>query len=144
MGLTVIGRQTLVETESGPIEIVHTDAGPTMQFNCKCMDALRYCSGMCCHNRHMYNTPLTEEEATRFQHYQLAERPGEKFIAFGSDMKCVYLDRMDGTCTVHETKPMGCRIGHCSPGGKGEGITQRDEGHIMIPVMMITVTPEEK
>lgn len=136
------GRQTLVEVPSGTIDIVHTTAGPTLQFNCSCEDALPYCRGMCCGMRHLYNTNLTEEESKEFKSFTHPKRPGEFFLAFDvRDQKCVYQDRDYGTCNLHFTKkPAQCVNWHCSPGGVGDGIVKRDRGWFMLPMMMATET----
>lgn len=128
---------TLVETPSGPIQLVHSQVGPVMQFNCKCIDALPFCKGMCCGMRHVYNTELTQKEidAGKFSALELPNYPDKVFLAYdNADKKCVYQNKENGLCTIQEDKPERCTTWHCSPGGQGEGITVRDQGWIMLPI----------
>jgi len=47
------------------------------------------------------------------------------------DMACVFLDRATNLCTIHETRPLLCRLFDCDGEGREQlielGIIQRDE-----------------
>ncbi len=67
----------LVETKSGPIELVKVGPVMFLQFNCECEHAIPYCAAMCCRMRMAYNVELTEEEAVKFKGLD-AEKDGRK------------------------------------------------------------------
>jgi len=138
MKLLIESRVTLKQFESGgTIDLVMTPAGPVLQFNCSCLDALPFCKGMCCGNRQLYNTNLTEKESKRFLSFTAEKRPGEFFLMYDpGDRKCVYQNKTDGTCFIHNDKPRECNVWHCSPGGVGLNLLKKDQGWFMTPIMM--------
>ena len=133
--LKVYSSTILVKLPSGSIDLLQTEAGPVLQFNSSCNDALPYCKGMCCGNRNLYNTNLTIEESKKFQSFTLGHRPNEKFIQYDPlTRNCVYQDLTTGKCWVHDDKPKECQIWHCSPGGVGDNLVRRDRGWFMLPI----------
>src|SRR5438309_741472 len=129
----MIGQVTLVKVQSGSVDLVHSREGPILQFNCSCTDALPYCKGMCCGNRHVYNTILESGEEEKYASF-LLHGFSHYYLAYDTDKKCVYQDKETGMCGIHGDKPSGCRSWHCSPGGVGEGIMVRDGGWFMVPL----------
>lgn len=127
----------LVETKSGPVELVKIGPAMFLQFNCDCSDALPYCQAMCCRMRMAYNVELTEEEAIRLKGLD-AENDGRKLKVLPvKDMgswDCAYLTD-DSKCSVQEEKPSHCRDWHCSPKGNRDDptVTRRDMGWMMMP-----------
>lgn len=130
-------RKTLQETPSGNIELVDNGIFMRLEFNTTCEDALPFCKGMCCRMRSRYNTELSEEEAKsgKYKTTTFPNHPGKTFIAFKPENEsCAHQDDATGHCQVQDDKPVVCGIWHCSPGGKGEGISIRGNGWFMSPI----------
>lgn len=125
---------TIVEVQSGKIELVVIQHLPTIQFNCSCEDALPYCHAVCCKHRPDYNIALDDEEIKKFADTSIRHPtiPHINLMAYSKDGHCVHLENCK--CSVHEAKPSICKQWHCSPGGVGEGIVIRDEGWSLVPV----------
>lgn len=126
----------VVETKSGPIELVKEGPVMFLQFNCNCDDALPYCQAMCCRMRMAYNVELHPEEVEKFKGNQQIVNNRELYVLPIKDATtwdCSYLS--DCRCTVHEDKPKRCRGWHCSPRGNinDETITKRDKGFAIMP-----------
>lgn len=128
---------TLVETKSGPIELVKQGPVMLLQFNCSCEDALPYCKAMCCRMRMAYNVEITEEEAARLKGMD-AEKDGRKLkvlpVKDTVNWDCLYLTD-ESKCSVQNEKPSHCRNWHCSPKGNpnDESIKRRDVGFVVMP-----------
>lgn len=129
---------TVIEQpKTGQIAIVWNGAFAAVQFNCSCLDALKFCHGMCCRWRSGYTVELTEEEAEHYAWIRHPTRPDTKVLAPKKEtMSCVYLDDASGKCTIHSIRPKMCRQWHCSPGGEklDREIEKRDAGWYLMPV----------
>ena len=125
-------KTTLVTLPSGTIDMVLEEGDVVLQFNTTCQDALPYCKAMCCRNRDKFNVPLTSEERDKFKHWHYTMGYESTYLLqYNKEKECVYL--CNDLCKVHSDKPSGCQSWHCSPGGKGEGITVRGDGWTMSP-----------
>ena len=130
----------LVETKSGPIELVKIGPAMFLQFNANCEDCLPFCQAMCCRMRMAYNVELTDEEAIKFKGLD-AEKNGRKLkilpVKDTTTWDCAYLTG-DSKCSVQEEKPSRCRNWHCSPKGNpnDEAIERRDNGWMIMPSTM--------
>jgi hypothetical protein len=130
-----LSKHTLVDTPSGKIEVIHNGVFTILQFNTSCEDALPTCKGMCCGLRAGYNVLLQPGEEKEFDSVPHPLHPGRFMLTSDpKDMHCVYQDKTNGFCTIHATKPQGCRDWHCSPGGVGERIVKRDKGWFLSPM----------
>jgi hypothetical protein len=121
----------LREVESGRVEIVFNGLFSTLQFNCSCEDALPYCKAMCCRMRVTggATTTIDEDEKDKFRNV-------DGMLMFDETTRaCVYLDG-ECNCTVHLDKPRMCRAWHCSPKGVGDGITIREAGWLLAPMVI--------
>lgn len=121
----------IAETKTGPIELVYKDGIGLLQFNCECTSALPWCNAICCRQRPVFNVELTEAEKGAFQGVNHPKKPGVQLVAYNANHECVYLQ--GDKCSIHHEKPSGCANWHCSPRGKGEGITRRGQGWLLIP-----------
>lgn len=130
-------RQLLHQTDSGPIELVwdKNDDMVRLQFNCRCEDALPYCHAMCCRNRTRYNVEIEADEAHKYDTQPLLDvLSTEELITLQTvGNNCCYL--AGDKCSIHATKPKRCQLWHCSPGGKGDGLTERSSGWDLQPSM---------
>ncbi len=114
----------LKKLKSGAIEL----DGEYLQFNCTCDDAMPYCQALCCRQRPRFNVPLESVDL-----FPLAdqERMGELVVLRHEGDRCCYLE---GTrCGVQAHKPSVCRRWHCSPKGKGKGLTEFGRGWRLWP-----------
>lgn len=127
-------KTTLVTLPSGTIDLVLVEGDVVLQFNTTCLDALPYCHAMCCRNRDKFNVPLEPDEVDKFKSWSVWDWDKNLYLLQYNDLKeCTYL--CDDLCMVHDDKPRGCSKWHCSPEGKGEGITIRANGWTMSPKM---------
>lgn len=127
-------KNTLVQLSSGTIDLVHENGKMLLQFNAECLDALPFCKGMCCKLQNYLSVQLNNKEITKFgQRVARSDEtipPGLIPVKSGTT-ECKY--SQDNLCSVHTHKPERCKSWHCSPGGKGEGITVRSNGWLMLP-----------
>lgn len=123
---------TLQILESGTIDLVE-DGELYLQFNASCEDALPYCRARCCKSRPEINVAVDDNES--FQTVDVVVRGKTLKVLDNIDGHCVYLE--NDLCKVHSHKPRSCSIWHCSPGGKGEGITIRDFGWKLTPAFRL-------
>ena len=134
--MTKSASTTLVTLPSGTIDMVLEGGEAVLQFNTTCQDALPYCKAMCCRNRDKFNVPLESDERDKYKHWQYPMFEQNVYLLqYNEDKECAYL--CNDLCKVHEDKPRGCQSWHCSPGGKGEGVTVRGDGWIMSPKTLI-------
>lgn len=117
---------------SGTIDIKNEDGVLTLQFNCSCLDALPYCQAACCRTQQAYSSKVTEEDKKLFpiltREVMTEDGPAEVVpTKIENENECLFLDG-NQKCMVHQMKPQECKNWHCSPGGVGEGITQRARG----------------
>lgn len=126
---------TLMEVESGTIDIAFNGTQQLLQFNCSCKDALPYCNAVCCRNRPHYNVLLTKDEEDQFEKKIQFPTDPKLYILDHKDGACAYLDAAceDGYCSVHASKPAICKRWHCSPNGVGEGLDLFDDGWVLTP-----------
>lgn len=129
-------KTTLKVLESGTIDLVE-DGELYLQFNASCEDSLPYCQARCCKSRPDFNVVLSAEDAALFQTVEVRVRERTLTVLDNVGGNCVYLSD-DNLCGVHSHKPSACREWHCSPGGKGEGITKRDFGWKLTPAFRVT------
>jgi hypothetical protein len=125
-------KTTIREVESGTIDLVLDEGITMMQFNCSCEDALPFCKAMCCRNRPYYNILLEKDEEDKFDKKEEYPHDLSRHILQHQNGNCSYLDE-SSKCKLHPDKPRICKSWHCSPEGKGEGITIRDKGWTLIP-----------
>lgn len=136
-------RKTIREVASGKIEVVFNGVFSVMQFNCACSDALPYCKALCCRLRTSYTVILQKDEIGKFKSKPHPHSPGLEILQ-DSGGNCTYLDE-DALCGVHEAgKPWACTAFHCSPEGKGEGITHRQGGWFLSPNLVTLNVDDEK
>jgi hypothetical protein len=129
-------KTVLKETPSGPIEISFDGVMTRVEFNCKCIDAVEMCRGMCCRMRTGFSVELEQDELEKFKHRPHPSKPGVTLLAATEDgMQCTYL-KEPGLCSVHLDKPKMCRQWGCSPGTEWEDYTipVRDAGWMLFPV----------
>jgi Predicted Fe-S-cluster oxidoreductase len=123
-------RTTLTELPTGKIELVNDNGQVFLQFNCSCLDALPYCQAICCVGRPKYNVELLFSEWGKY--------PGRtqgtiEVLDYQDDGHCVYHEPNTNLCAIHSTKPIMCKVTHCSPGGVGEGLLNRQKGWLLTP-----------
>lgn len=117
------------EPQSGRIAIVWNGVFTSVQFNCDCLEALKYCHGMCCRRRAGYSVELENDELLRYKN-------SRGILATKEDgMECFYLTE-EGKCSIHDSRPKMCRQWHCSPqGSKNDAeIVRRDAGWMLMPI----------
>lgn len=128
---------------SGSIDLVHIDQATFLQFNCSCEDALPTCKGMCCGMRPLYQARLTDEEVLESDGIvQAIQINDSSFVAYDEQTShCVHQDMNTRLCNVQSIghKPQACVQWHCSPKGKGEGITVRGMGWVLNPMSQVGI-----
>lgn len=119
------------DTPTGPIELIFDGQQLVLQFNCSCQDALPICKAACCRYRPFFNVSVSEDEKSK---YLTQPNPDDDkmHILQHRGCNCVYLD--ESLCSVHQDKPSVCSSWHCSPHGVGEGVTNRQQGWVMLPL----------
>jgi hypothetical protein len=130
-------RITLEQLKSGPIELVWNGVFLRTEFNVDCLEALKFCKGMCCRMRSGYSVELEPEEVDKYVHREHPTRPGVQILAAKKNSEsCFYLDDETSLCTIHAWRPRMCAAWHCSPGGNpGDGgIERRDAGWMWLPL----------
>jgi Fe-S-cluster containining protein len=128
-------RQTLKEVPSGKIELVWNGVYSTLQFNCDCMDAIPFCKAMCCRLRQGFTVLLKAGEVSKYKNRPFPQDPQLRVLQRSEDgNSCYYLDSEKSLCTIHGDHPEMCRVYHCSPQGKGDGVKHRDGGWLWTPM----------
>lgn len=133
-------KNTLVTLPSGTIDLVikqeKDNAGMYLQFNTSCEDALPYCKAMCCRIQSVYSAQMTSEEAKKFGCRTFETQDKDILIMPTKNSpvqnECRHL-KENHLCGVHATKPATCRSWHCSPQGKGDGVTVFAQGWLLLP-----------
>ena len=128
----------LKKTETGPIELVEVKGELRLQFNCSCADALPLCKAMCCRMRPGWNVDILPEEKDKYEtEYGLTHQLEAKLVLASIGNNCTYLSNVPANlCSIHSHKPVNCKNWHCSPGGKGEGITRFGGGWRLSPTLV--------
>jgi Fe-S-cluster containining protein len=132
-----IQRTTLKQAPSGTVDLVWDGALLRIEFNCKCIDAVAFCRGMCCRKRVGFSVELEPDE---FWKYKNREHPIHKGVFIleskPDESACFYFDEETSCCTIHDRKPKMCRAWGCSPGTEKEdaGIERRDAGWMLLPM----------
>lgn len=132
---------TIAEVPSGTIDIVTTPDKVRIEFNCSCDDALPWCQAVCCRNRQWNNVLIEDDEKDKFDKAIPHPSQPQLTILQPENGHCGYFDSEGCRCKIHEDKPRQCGNWHCSPmgggpDGTGEGITQRDQGFILLPTVI--------
>lgn len=130
-------RTLLLETATGKIESVANELMTRIEFNCDCLDALTVCNSICCRMRSGYTVELEDYEVSQYESRPHPSKVDVHILKVTPDgTRCVYLDPVKGTCTIHERRPRMCRRWHCSPAGKKDDaeIDVRDSGWVFIPL----------
>lgn len=129
--------QTIMQrTPSGTIDLVWNGVSLRMEFNCKCLDALPFCKGMCCRRPMGFSVELEADELWKFPHREHPTQKGVFILAVDEKTRaCVYLDDETSKCKIHDRKPKMCSRWGCSPGTEKEdaGIERRDAGWALYP-----------
>jgi hypothetical protein len=128
-------RQTLVEVQSGKVELVWNGKYSTLQFNAECKDVIHLCKAMCCRLRQGFTVLLEDDEVAKYKSRPFPRDPALRVLDRSVDGEsCIYLDTGKSTCTIHGSHPRMCKSYHCSPGGKGFGVKHRDGGWLWTPM----------